>query len=94
MCRNIKPLFNFDPPATEEEIRNAALQYVRKISGMQKPSEVNSIAFEKAIEEILQTTQNLLTSLKTSAKHKKRETEAHKVKLRNMKRFHKDVEQA
>ena len=87
MCRNIKPLFNFDPPATDDEIRAASLQYVRKVSGMNKPSDSNEIEFEHAVDEISQATQKLLNSLITSAPHKNREAEADKARARNAKRF-------
>jgi hypothetical protein len=91
MCRNIKPLFNFDPVATEEEIRNASLQFVRKLSGFQKPSKENEEVFNRAIEEITLSTQKLLSSLKTNTEARNREVEAVKAKLRNEKRFGKAV---
>jgi len=87
MCRNIKPLFNFDPPATQVEIHDASLQFVRKVTGFQKPSEVNTVAFEKAVEEIAGVTQKLFHSLETNADPKNREEEARKRKERSMKRF-------
>lgn len=87
MCRNIKNLFNFDPPATDEEIHNAAVQFVRKISGFQKPSQLNQIAFEKAVEEIEHTLKTLLNSLITDSKPKNREEEAEKARLKSIKRF-------
>ncbi|MEM7798143.1 MAG: DUF2277 domain-containing protein [Chloroflexota bacterium] len=87
MCRNIKPLFNFDPPATEQEISDAALQFVRKVSGYRKPSQVNEEAFAKAVAEITQATQTLLNSLETSSPPKNREEEATKAKARSQKRF-------
>lgn len=87
MCRNIKLLFNFDPPATDEEIRAASLQYVRKISGYTKPSGVNDQEFERAIDEIAASTRKLLDSLVTQSKPRNREVEAGKARLRNEKRF-------
>lgn len=87
MCKNIRPLFNFDPPATEEEIRAAALQFVRKVSGFTKPSQVNKAAFEAAIGEIAAATSTLLNALETSAPSKDRETEAAKARARAAKRF-------
>lgn len=87
MCRNIKPLFNFDPPATSEEIHDASLQYVRKLTGMNKPSPLNEDAFEQAIEEVANATQKLFHSLITNAKPKDREVEREKARLRNIKRF-------
>jgi hypothetical protein len=87
MCRNIKPLFNYEPPASEEEIRGAALQYVRKISGYTKPSQVNEQAFNAAVEEIAAASTKLLASLETSASPKNREVEAAKAKARSARRF-------
>jgi hypothetical protein len=87
MCRSIKPLFNFDPPATDAEIHDAALQFVRKISGTTKPSKINEEVFEKAVEEISQITQKLLTNLSTNSDPKNREVEAMKAKERSRKRF-------
>jgi hypothetical protein len=87
MCRNIRQLHNFAPPATETEIEAAAIQFVRKISGFQKPSASNREAFEKAVAEITQISKNLLESLTTSAPPKDRETEREKAKERNRKRF-------
>lgn len=87
MCRNIKPLYNFDPPATEAEIRAAALQYVRKVSGFNKPSQANELAFVAAIEKITAATQVLLDALETSAAPKNREEEAAKARARSAKRF-------
>jgi hypothetical protein len=87
MCRNIKPLFNFDPPATDEEIRAAALQYVRKVSGFNKPSQVNEVAFFAAIEQITAATRDLLNALETNASPKDRAEEAAKAKARSAKRF-------
>ena len=87
MCRNIKILFNFDPPVTEEEIRAASLQYVRKISGFQKPSHANEDAFNRAVEEIAAASARLLHSLETTAPHRNRDEEAAKAKARGMARF-------
>lgn len=87
MCRNIKTLYNFEPPATDEEIRAAAIQYVRKISGYNKPSAVNNSAFEIAIEEITVSSKKLMESLVTSAVPKDREIEAEKARERNKRRF-------
>lgn len=87
MCRNIKPLFNFDPPASSEEIHAAALQYVRKVSGFQKPSQANRAAFSQAVEDVAAATQKLFTHLHTNAPHKNREIEAEKARARNAKRF-------
>lgn len=87
MCRNIKPLFNFEPPVNEDEIRAAALQYVRKISGFQKPSRANQAAFDAAVEAITAASQTLLESLETEAPKKNREEEAAKARARNAQRF-------
>ena len=87
MCRNIKPLFNFDPPVTEEEIRAASLQFVRKISGFTKPSKANEAVFEAAIEEIAGISSRLLEQLETTAPPKNREEEAAKAKARAVERF-------
>lgn len=87
MCRNIKNLFNFDPPVTEEEVRAASLQFVRKISGFNKPSKANEAAFEKAVEEVAAVAARLLHSLETSAPPKNREEEAAKAKARALVRF-------
>jgi hypothetical protein len=87
MCRNIKPLFNFDPPATDEEIRDAALQYVRKLSGFQKPSQVNEAAFNEAIDQVAIATKKLLQSLTTNSEPRNREEEAAKAHERALKRF-------
>ncbi len=87
MCRNIKPLFNFDPPASHQEIDDASLQFVRKLTGMNKPSEINEKAFNKAIQELSRTTQTLFAHLQTTADPKNREIEAAKAKARNAKRF-------
>jgi hypothetical protein len=87
MCRNIRTLHNFEPPATEEEVRDAALQYVRKVSGMQKPSQANTKAFELAVEEVTKTTARLLESLVTSAAPRDREVEAERRRARAAERF-------
>ncbi len=87
MCRNIKTLYNFVPPATDQEIKAAALQYVKKISGFQKPSEVNLIAFETAIDEISAASKKLINGLSTSAAPKNREEEARQARIRSDKRF-------
>ena len=87
MCRNIKTLFNFDPPVTDEEVRAASLQFVRKISGFNKPSKANESAFLAAVEEIAGISANLLRSLETNAPPKNREEEAAKAKLRAAERF-------
>ncbi|MGA3300934.1 MAG: DUF2277 domain-containing protein [Candidatus Acidiferrales bacterium] len=87
MCRNIKILFNFDPPVTDEEIRNASLQFVRKISGFTKPSQTNQPQFEAAVDEIAAASTRLLHSLKTTATPKNREEEAAKLKARSAARF-------
>ena len=82
MCRNIHELFNFDPPATEEEVRAAALQYVRKISGSTKPSRANTEAFERAVDEVAAASSRLLFALVTTAPPKDREVEAAKARAR------------
>ena len=87
MCRNIKPLFNFEPPATSDEIEAASLQFVRKISGFTKPSKANEEAFESAIAEIAQAATRLLTSLESSAAPKNRDEEAARAKARSAQRF-------
>lgn len=87
MCRNIKVLFNFDPPATDEEIRAAALQFVRKLSGFQHPSHANEQAFNRAVDEMAIAAKQLLSSLQTDAPHKNREVEAAKAHARAVKRF-------
>jgi hypothetical protein len=87
MCRNIRTLHNFDPPASEEEIRAAALQYVRKISGYSKPSQANVEAFEEAIEEVAEVSTRMLDRLVTSAPPKDREVEAAKRRARAEQRF-------
>jgi hypothetical protein len=87
MCRNIHTLYNFEPPATEHEVRDASLQYVRKISGFTKPSQANAEAFERAVDEVTNATQRLIDSLVTSAKPKDREVEAARARARAGKRF-------
>jgi len=87
MCRNIRTLHNFDPPATEDEIRASAIQYVRKISGFSKPSQVNSEAFERAIDEVTAISTRLLGELVTNAPPKDREVEAAKAKARSAARY-------
>lgn len=87
MCRNIKTLFNFDPPVTDDEVRAASLQFVRKISGFTKPSKSNEAAFQAAVEEVAAVSMNLLRSLETSAPPKNREEEAAKAKARAAERF-------
>lgn len=87
MCRNIKTLFNFDPPVTTEEIRAASLQFVRKISGFNKPSKANEAAFLAAIEEVAASSARLLASLETNAPARTREEEAARARLRNAQRF-------
>jgi hypothetical protein len=87
MCRNIKPLFNFDPPVTPEEVRAASLQFVRKISGFSKPSQANEAAFLAAIDEIAGISERLIHSLQTAAPPKNREEEAAKAKARSAQRF-------
>ena len=87
MCRNIKTLFNFDPPVTDEEIRDASLQFVRKISGFTKPSKANEATFQSAVDEISLISGRLLASLETNAAPKDREEEAAKKKARSAERF-------
>jgi hypothetical protein len=87
MCRNIRTLHNFEPPATEDEIRASALQYVRKISGTTKPSQANAEAFDRAVEEVTLASTRLLGSLVTSAPPKNRDEEAAKARERSAKRF-------
>ena len=87
MCRNIRTLHNFEPPATGEEVGAAALQYVRKVSGSTKPSQANEAAFQHAVEEVARITEELLASLVTSAPPKDREVEAAKARARSEKRF-------
>lgn len=87
MCRNIKPLFNFDPPATDEEIKDASLQYVRKLTGYNKPSATNEEAFNTAVDEISLATKKLFYSLTTTAEPKNREEEAEKRRIKSAQRF-------
>jgi hypothetical protein len=87
MCRNIKPLFNFGPPATEAEINASALQYVRKVSGFRQPSQANQAAFDTAVTEIARITQELLTNLTTKAAPRNREMEAAKARARSQKNY-------
>jgi len=87
MCRNIRTLFNFEPPVTEQEVRAASLQFVRKISGFSKPSKANESAFEKAVDEVAEVSMRLLRSLETTAPPKNREEEAAKAKARAAERF-------
>jgi len=87
MCRNIRSLHNFEPPATDEEIRAAALQYVRKVSGSSKPSQVNAEAFDRAVDEVTLATTKLLDALVSSAPPKDREADALKRRERSLKRF-------
>jgi hypothetical protein len=87
MCRNIKILFNFAPPATDDEVRAAALQFVRKITGFAKPSQANQASFDAAVEEITMVSRRLLFSLETTAPPKNREEEAAKAKARSIARF-------
>jgi len=87
MCRNIKNLFNFDPPVTDEEIRGAALQFVRKVSGFNKPSKTNEAAFLSAVDQVAAVSKNLLNSLETDAPPKNRAEEATKARARAAQRF-------
>jgi hypothetical protein len=86
MCRNIKTLFNFDPPATEEEVHAASLQFVRKLSGYNRPSKVNEAAFNQAVEQVARVARNLLDSLVTTAEARNREVEAERARARIVKR--------
>ncbi len=87
MCRNIKTLHNFEPPATDEEVQAAALQYVRKVSGSQKPSKANEAAFERAVAEVAHVTQHLLAELVTASPPRDRDVEAARARARAEKRF-------
>ena len=87
MCRNIKTLFNFEPPATDEEIRASALQFVRKLSGFNKPSKINEVAFDLAVEQIHEAARTLLNSLRTNAPHRDRESLREKAMAESEKRF-------
>ncbi|MBN9008180.1 MAG: DUF2277 domain-containing protein [Rhizobiales bacterium] len=87
MCRNIKTLFNFEPPATDDEIHASALQFVRKLSGFNKPSAANQAAFDRAVHDVAHVAQHLLASLQTQAPARDREVEAEKARARNRARF-------
>ncbi|HEV8360192.1 MAG TPA: DUF2277 domain-containing protein [Candidatus Thermoplasmatota archaeon] len=87
MCRNIKPLFNFEPPASHEEIRDASLQFVRKLSGFRQPSKANEAAFERAVEDVAEAAHALLHALVTDAEPRDRGIEAAKAKARSARRF-------
>jgi hypothetical protein len=87
MCRNIRTLFNFEPPATEVEIRDASLQFVRKLSGFNVPSKANEAAFERAVEEVAASARTLIRSLVTSAQPRNREVEAARAKAKALERF-------
>lgn len=87
MCRNIRTLYNFEPPVTDDEVRAAALQFVRKVSGFNKPSKTNEAAFLAAVEEITAAANKLLNSLETNAPPKNRQEEATKARIRSVKRF-------
>ena len=87
MCRNIKPLFNFEPAVTDAEIRASALQFVRKVSGYSKPSKANEAAFERAVEQVSAVTRELMNNLVTDADPKNREIEAERARERSIKRF-------
>jgi hypothetical protein len=87
MCRNIKTLFNFEPPATELEIRDASLQFVRKLSGFNVPSQANEAAFDRAVEQVAATARELMASLRTTAAPRNREVEAARARARSLARF-------
>lgn len=87
MCRNIRPLFNFDPPSSAEEVRNASLQFVRKVSGFTKPSKANEVPFHRAIDEVAEAVQRLLDGLVTAAPPRDRAVEAERARARAAKRF-------
>ena len=87
MCRNIKTLFNFEPPATEDEIRASALQFVRKLSGFTRPSQANAAAFDRAVDEVTAAARKLISSLHTNAPARDREVEAEKARDRSRERF-------
>ena len=91
MCRNIRPLFNFEPAATSDEVRDASLQFVKKISGFSKPSKVNQIAFEAAVNEIANASKRLLRALETNAAPRNREVEAEKARARSAARFSTEI---
>lgn len=94
MCRNIKTLFNFEPPATQDEIRASALQFVRKLSGFTHPSQQNRAAFDHAVDEVEKAARRLLTSLETTAAPRDRDTEAEKAKVRGQQRMERDLKRA
>jgi hypothetical protein len=87
MCRNIKPLYNFEPPATDQEIHDAALQFVRKVSGFNKPTQANQAAFDQAVQEVSQTVRTLFAALNTTATPRDRAVEAEKARKRSALRF-------
>ena len=87
MCRNIKTLFNFEPPATEDEVRASALQFVRKLSGFNRPSQANAVAFGRAVDEVAEAARRLLAALQTSSPARDREIEAEKARARSRERF-------
>lgn len=87
MCRNIRPLFNYEPPASEADVREAALQFVRKVSGYNRPSEANRAAFDSAVEEVADATERLLASLRTAAPPRDREAEIERARLDAKRRF-------
>jgi hypothetical protein len=87
MCRNIKTLFNFEPPATEDEVRASALQFVRKLSGFNRPSQANAAAFDRAVDEVAGAARRLLAALSTNAPARDREIEAEKARARSRERF-------
>jgi len=87
MCRNIRPLFNYEPPATDEEVHDAALQFIRKVSGFQKPSQINEESFNNAVAEVTRTVRTLVDTLSTTAEPRDREEEAKKAHLRALERF-------
>lgn len=87
MCRNIKPLFNFAPPATDEEVRAAAVQFVRKLSGFTRPSQANEVAFERAVDEVSDVARRLIDSLVTTSPPRDRDVELERARARNFKRF-------
>ena len=87
MCRNIRTLYNFEPPATDEEIRASALQFVRKLSGFNAPSRANEVAFQRAVEEVTEAARRLIASMETNSPPRNREIEAEKAKARSRERF-------
>lgn len=91
MCRNIKPLYHFDPPASDDEIRAAALQFVRKVSGFNKPSQANQAAFDRAVDDVTQAVQVLFAEMTTAAPPRDRTIEAAKARARSQRRFGPDV---